>query len=93
MRTRFAVVIALLLSDVMKAPAQTTTFGYYQCVCQPESLAPVQTPGLSGQQVLASWRGRVYALSATDAQMKAKNACAAESRANALLCGSCACFK
>lgn len=91
-----AMVAALLLFGlVLAAPAQTPppSFGYFQCLCQASSPGLAPTPSQFGQPSVSSWRGTVYALSANDAQFKAKNACVAENRGSSLICGACFCSK
>jgi hypothetical protein len=83
-----------LLAVVGVATAQTPlpAFAYFTCVCQPGSPALVPTPNLLAPTA-SSWHGNVYALSDADAQFKAKNACASESRGTLSICDSCRCFK
>ena len=80
---------------VVAAPAQTPppSFGYFQCLCQASSPGLAPTPSQFGPPSVSSWRGAVYALSASDAQFKAKNACVAENRGSSLVCGTCLCSK
>ncbi|MBI4515609.1 MAG: hypothetical protein HY699_07315 [Deltaproteobacteria bacterium] len=84
----------LLLGLGGRAMAQTPppAFSYFKCLCQAGSAALAPTPSLLGPSV-SSWRGTAYALSDTDAQIKAKNACLAESHGGWSICDSCRCYK
>ncbi len=91
-----AMLLALtVVGWVTVAGAQTPppSFGYFQCLCQARDPGLAPTPSQFGQVTISSWRGNVYALSASDAQFKARNACVAENHGGANICSYCLCSK
>jgi hypothetical protein len=100
MRMGLAVVVLLALAvDTavvwgqmgMQTPAPA--FGYFRCTCQPGAAILQPTPSLFGAPTVSSWHGTVYALSDTDARLKAKNACVSENQGSENICDTCGCFR
>ncbi|HVN83770.1 MAG TPA: hypothetical protein VMW17_02890 [Candidatus Binatia bacterium] len=81
-----------LSASAQAQPASPPSFGYFTCVCQVGNPLQNPTPSILAPTI-TSWRGTVYALSDTDARMKAKSACVAENHGSTPICDSCFCKK
>ena len=97
MRLMSAIVGMTLAMMVVGAEgwAQTPApgFGFFRCSCGPSNQFRVPTPSALSNVAVTSWSGSVYALSDPDARLKARNACYAETRSNAVICDTCLCRK
>ena len=90
---RLGLVLVILFAAAIVRAQTPPAFGNFTCACQPGSPLQIPTPNVLAPGAATYWRGMVYALSAADAQLKARNACTAENRTTPSLCDACQCFR